>query len=101
MEYIRAAEYAHIPHALVRAEVDELGPAALCPACAGTPDPAGDWQPLHNKANIELCCTCISTVCCVTIWPTLCCHTFAGAAALATGMLTPVPSAAHLFADGE
>ncbi|WIA35911.1 hypothetical protein OEZ86_004290 [Tetradesmus obliquus] len=40
VEYSRATEYKHDPHALVRAELAGLGPAALCPACAGTPGPA-------------------------------------------------------------
>ncbi|KAF6265985.1 hypothetical protein COO60DRAFT_773217 [Scenedesmus sp. NREL 46B-D3] len=41
LEYSRAAEYAHDPHALLREELSFLGPAGLCPACAGTPDSAG------------------------------------------------------------
>jgi hypothetical protein len=36
LEYSRAAEYAHDPHALVHEELSLLGPAGLCPACAGT-----------------------------------------------------------------
>ncbi|WIA32923.1 hypothetical protein OEZ86_006092 [Tetradesmus obliquus] len=41
LEYSRAAEYAHDPHALVGAELSFFGPAGLCPACAGTPESAG------------------------------------------------------------
>jgi hypothetical protein len=49
----RSRLYAHDPHVLVREELDALGPAALCPACAGTPDPAGNQQALPARQYLR------------------------------------------------
>jgi hypothetical protein len=92
LEYSRAAEYAHDPHALVREELSLLGPAGLCPACAGTPDLAGTirvWQFFAlQQVPIEVCGLTI-------------CYSCAGAAEVAAALATPSRSAEHLFEPGE
>ena len=55
LEYSRAAEYAHDPHALVGAELSFFGPAGLCPACAGTPESAGMMCSNSSSASLQRC----------------------------------------------
>lgn len=46
-EWRRAGSRANDPHALVAEQLEALGPAKFCPACAGTPDSAGSWPALR------------------------------------------------------
>jgi hypothetical protein len=112
-EWRRAGSRANDPHALVAEQLEALGPAKFCPACAGTPDSAGSW-PAPAVVWWQLVAAaggpcCVAAVSCLqycqpsqldcfqlfTAKPSTC----AGAAASTTTTGIPQHTAAHLFGD--